>query len=96
MNLQRLIMPVILLIILQTFDHLWRQGNQRYHIEDGHQTDTDVAQIPDEGVGRQSTDKEHHQGQYLVKSLGDPVIAEEVGHIGTGVKQDPDKGGEAE
>ena len=94
--LQCLIMPMILLIILQAFNDLRRQRNQRHHIEDGHETDADIAQIPDEGVGGQATDKKHYQSQNLVERLGAPVVAEQIGHIGSGIKEDADKSGEAE
>ena len=35
-------------------------------------TDTDITEIPDKGVGGQSADKHHDQGENLVRRLGGP------------------------
>ena len=87
---------IFCLIIPQAYKRFFRHRNQRDQVEDGHQTDTDITEIPDKGVGGQSADKHHDQGENLVRRLGGPGVSEEVAHIGAGVEEDADEGREAE
>ena len=66
------------------------------HIEYGHKSDTDIAQIPYEGIGCKTSNEEHCQCQQLVQCLGKPVVSEQISHVGAGIKQDADKSGKAE
>ena len=87
---------VFCLIIPQAYKRFFRHRNQRDQVEDGHQTDTDITEIPDKGVGGQSADKHHDQGENLVRRLGGPGVSEEVAHSGAGLEEDADEGREAE
>ena len=84
-----------LLIIFYRSQRLSRQREEGDHVEYGHKTDAHISQVPHKGVGGQTTDEEHHQGNDLVDGLRHPMIAKDVGHIGTGVKQDAQEGGKA-
>ena len=84
------------LIVFQGFDCFighWEKGDQ---VEDRHQTDTDVPEIPDEGVGGESSDKQHDKCQQFIGRLCAPAVTEQIGHIGPGIKQDADEGGKTE
>ena len=80
-------------IVVQGLDGLAGHGDDGQHIEDGHQADADVAQIPDEGVGCQTAHEEHDQSQDLEDELGTLGVAEEESHVAPGVVQDADEGG---
>ena len=84
------------LVVLEGCQRFAGQRIEHENVKDRHQSDTQVAQIPDHGVGGQSADKEHDEGQNLVDGLCRPVIAEQVRHVGTGIEQDADKCGETE
>lgn len=87
---------LVSLIFLQRPHGLPGEGNQGQHIEDGHERNADIAQIPHKGIGLQPADKEHDQSQNLIERLRRPVITKQIRDIRPGVKQDADKGGEAE
>ena len=65
-------------------------------VETCHQAHAHIAQIPYKGIGSKAADKEHDQSENFIGGLGEPVVTEEIGHVGTGVKQNADKGGKAE
>lgn len=71
-------------------------GEDDDDVEHRHQAYTHVAQVPDEGIGRQAADEQHDQCQDFIGCLGEPVVAKEIRYIGAGVEQDTDEGGEAE
>ena len=84
------------LIVLKRADRLTGQWDEGDHVEDGHQANSHISHIPHKGVGRHSSHKKHDKSQDLVGRLGGPVVPEQIGNIGPGVKKDADKSGEAE
>ena len=84
------------LIVFQGFDCFIGHREKGDQVEDRHQTDTDVPEIPDEGVGGESSDKQHDKCQQFIGSLCAPAVTEQIGHIGPGIKQDADEGGKTE
>ena len=86
----------VVLVLLQCLQRLMGEREQCDQIEHGHQADADVAEIPHDGVGGESADEQHDERQNFVGGLPEPTVPEEVGHVGSGVKQDADERGEAE
>ena len=84
------------LIIPQGGQGLLGHGEEDDHVENGHEGDTHITQIPNEGVGCHAADEQHYQRQHLIGRLGGPVVTAQVGHIAPGVEQDADERGEAE
>lgn len=57
------------LVFLQGIHGLPGKGDQSDHIENGHQADSDVSQVPDKRISSQSANKEHHQSKNFVQGL---------------------------
>ena len=85
-----------LFVVVQSGQRFAGKGNERQHIEDGHQPDAHIAQIPHHGIGFQATHHQHDKGQHFIGCLPAPAVTKEVRHIGAGIEQDADEGGEAE
>lgn len=83
-------------VILQCIQCFAGQRIEHEDVEDGHKTDTDVAEIPYEGVGCEAADEEHSESNDLIDGLPAPGIAEDIGDIRAGVEQNTDKGRETE
>lgn len=75
---------------------LLRQREECNHIEDCHQTNSNVPQIPYECIGSKSADEEHCECKYFIDRLWCPVVSKKTGHIGACVEQNSKKCGEAE
>ncbi len=84
------------LIIFQQFQSLSRHWIKDRDVEQCHQSDSDIAEIPDNRIFLETADEEHDQCEYLVGSLETPAISEQVGDVGARVEQDSDKRREAE
>ena len=84
------------LIIPQGGNGFAGHGVEGNEIEYGHQADAHVAQIPHHGIGFQATHHQHDKGQHFIGCLPAPAVTKEVRHIGAGIEQDADEGGEAE
>ena len=80
-------------IIVQGDDGLAGKRVERDEVEDGHQADPDIAEVPYHRVGLHAADQQHDQRQQLVQRLPEPAVAEKVGHIGAGIEQDAEEGG---
>ena len=84
------------LIVFQGFDCFIGHREKGDQVEDCHQTDTDVPEIPDEGVGGDAPDKEHDQSQNFIKGLPAPFVPEKVGHVASRIEKDAEERGKAE
>ena len=81
----------LLFILPQRPQRLPGQREQHHEVEHGHQSDADIAEVPDDCVGLKTADKQHDQGEDLIKSLIAPAVSEEVCHVGTRIEQDPEE-----
>ena len=86
----------LFLIILQRSQRFSCHRIQSDQIEDRHQANAYITQIPYDGVGGQSADKEHHQRQNLIGGLGGSAVSEQIGNIAAGIVQDSKEGGKTE
>lgn len=58
-----------LLVIAERRDRFLRHRDQREHVEDRHEANAYIAEIPDEGVGRHAADEEIDQRDDLIYIL---------------------------
>ena len=58
-----------LLIIPERGDRFLRHRDQREHVEDRHEANAYIAEIPHEGVGRHAADEEVDQCEDLIYIL---------------------------
>lgn len=58
-----------LLVIAERRDRFLRHRDQREHVEDRHEANAYIAEIPDEGVGRHAADEEVDQRDDLIYIL---------------------------
>ena len=80
-----------LLICLQFIECLTSHQVQRYNVEDRHQTDSDISQIPYKCISRNSSNEQHHKCQYFVCSLPAPFVTKQICHITSCIKENSQK-----
>ena len=61
----------LLFILPQRPQRLPGQREQYHEVEHGHQSDADIAEVPDDCVGLKTADKQHDQGEDLRKLIRD-------------------------
>ena len=66
------------------------------NIEDCHQGDADVTQIPDEVVSGDAADEEHNEREDLVDRLARPVASEQISDVRACVVEHAEEGRKAE
>ena len=75
----------------QEFQCLSRHRVEDHNVKQRHQSDADIAEIPDNRVFLETADEEHDQCEYLVGGLEAPAVSEQVGDVGARIKQDSDE-----
>lgn len=86
----------VCLIIFQQFQSLSRHRVEDHDVKQRHQSDADIAEIPDNRVFLKSADEEHNQCENLVGGLEAPAVSEQVGDVGARIEQDSDERRKAE
>lgn len=71
--------------------HHTAQRKECNEIENCHEGNTEVSEIPYKGILRKSSDEEHDEGEYLVDGLTRPVIPEDVADIRARIKENADE-----
>ena len=77
----------------QGFPGKWEEYSQ---IENSHQSDAYISQVPYHRVSLNAADKKHDQSQDLIKGLPQPAVSKEISHIGAGIKENAKEGGKTE